>query len=59
LLPKAFSLTFAVPNKKRAFSKEKEIIKVSNYLVGNNKITTFAAPSKKGNKFFRIIALRV
>jgi hypothetical protein len=36
LLPKAFGLTFAVPIKKRAFSKEKEIKKVSNYLVGNN-----------------------
>jgi hypothetical protein len=36
LLPKAFGLTFAVPNKKRAFSKEKEIIKVSNNLAGNN-----------------------
>jgi hypothetical protein len=59
LLPKAFGLTFAVPIKKRAFSKEKEITKVSNYLVGNNKITTFAALSKKRNKFFRIIALRV
>ena len=48
MLPKAFGLTFALPIKKRAFSKEKEIKKVSYYLVGNIKITTFAPLSKKG-----------
>ena len=41
MLPKAFGLTFAVPIKKRAFSKEKEIIYTKNEKEKNKIVEEF------------------
>jgi len=57
LVGKLIALTFALPIKKRVFSKEKSERKIQKNLVDKIKAFTFALPIKKGvrkysQKFF-------